>query len=166
LQVHAERDASQLGVVDGLALYDQQGEMVITKPFPNMPVGFWGPGGEQRYHEAYISAEPKRTPAGFRTPSDRPKTVTPFVKLCTSTQSPWVQTAGFFCAVADEAQPLSLLPQATRSTTSKARWSSPSRSRTCPSVSGPKTVTPFVKLCTSTQSPWVQTAGFFCGNAS
>jgi acetoacetyl-CoA synthetase len=67
LQVHAERDASQLGVVDGLApngnpVYDQQGEMVITKPFPNMPVGFWGPGGEQRYHEAYYEAFPQKKP--------------------------------------------------------------------------------------------------------
>lgn len=37
--------------------------MVITKPFPNMPVGFWGPGGEQRYHEAYYEAFPQKKPA-------------------------------------------------------------------------------------------------------
>lgn len=55
---------------------------------------------KELWRRADISAEPKRTPAGFRTPSDRPKTVTPFVKLCTSTQSPWVQTAGFFCGKA------------------------------------------------------------------
>ncbi len=47
----------------GNPVYDQQGEMVITKPFPNMPVGFWGPGGEQRYHEAYYEAFPQKKPA-------------------------------------------------------------------------------------------------------
>jgi hypothetical protein len=28
-----------------------------------MPVGFWGPGGEQRYHEAYYEAFPQKKPA-------------------------------------------------------------------------------------------------------
>lgn len=37
--------------------------MVITKPFPNMPIGFWGPGGEKRYHAAYFEAYPQKQPA-------------------------------------------------------------------------------------------------------
>ncbi|KAI5456871.1 hypothetical protein BGZ63DRAFT_494925 [Mariannaea sp. PMI_226] len=31
------------------------GELVATAAFPNMPVMFWGPGGQSRYHEAYFS---------------------------------------------------------------------------------------------------------------
>lgn len=66
---HAELTCIALGMDlqawddDGNPVYDQQGEMVITKPFPNMPVGFWGPGGEQRYHEAYYEAFPQKKPA-------------------------------------------------------------------------------------------------------
>ncbi|BGP29974.1 hypothetical protein JCM10296v2_001726 [Rhodotorula toruloides] len=48
---------------DGNPVIDGQGDMVITKPFPNMPIGFWGPGGEKRYHAAYFEAYPQKQPA-------------------------------------------------------------------------------------------------------
>jgi acetoacetyl-CoA synthetase len=32
-----------------------EGELVVTEPMPSMPVGFWGPGGDARYAEAYFS---------------------------------------------------------------------------------------------------------------
>ena len=35
-------------------LWGEQGELVITKPAPSMPVGFWGDDGT-RYHDAYYS---------------------------------------------------------------------------------------------------------------
>lgn len=31
------------------------GELVATAAFPNMPVSFWGPGGQRKYHEAYFA---------------------------------------------------------------------------------------------------------------
>src|SRR6185295_7643348 len=30
------------------------GELVCTKPFPSMPVGFWNDEGGKRYHDAYF----------------------------------------------------------------------------------------------------------------
>ncbi|KPV75811.1 uncharacterized protein RHOBADRAFT_35572 [Rhodotorula graminis WP1] len=50
---------------DGNAVMDRQGDMVITKPFPNMPIGFWGPDGEKRYHAAYFEAYPDKKPAAW-----------------------------------------------------------------------------------------------------
>ena len=32
----------------------EQGELVCTEPFPSMPITFWGPDGEERYHRAYF----------------------------------------------------------------------------------------------------------------
>ncbi|EXL90723.1 hypothetical protein NOF04DRAFT_19477 [Fusarium oxysporum II5] len=32
----------------------QKGELVITKPFPSMPVMFWGEGGDEKYRNAYF----------------------------------------------------------------------------------------------------------------
>jgi acetoacetyl-CoA synthetase len=34
------------------------GEMVITKPMPSMPVGFWNDPGGQRYHDSYFDRYP------------------------------------------------------------------------------------------------------------
>jgi len=31
-----------------------KGELVCTKPFPSMPVGFWGDAGDKKYHAAYF----------------------------------------------------------------------------------------------------------------
>jgi len=35
-------------------IMDEPGELVCTKPFPSMPVFFWGEGGEARYHASYF----------------------------------------------------------------------------------------------------------------
>ncbi|KAF5555121.1 acetoacetate ligase [Fusarium mexicanum] len=36
----------------------QEGELVITKPFPSMPVTFWGKGGTEMYRKAYFDTFP------------------------------------------------------------------------------------------------------------
>ncbi|CVK95413.1 related to acetoacetyl-CoA synthetase [Fusarium mangiferae] len=36
----------------------QEGELVITKPFPSMPVTFWGKGGLEKYRKAYFDTFP------------------------------------------------------------------------------------------------------------
>jgi acetoacetyl-CoA synthetase len=43
---------------DGRALVGQKGELVCTRPFPSMPVGFWNDPGGKRYHEAYFARYP------------------------------------------------------------------------------------------------------------
>jgi acetoacetyl-CoA synthetase len=43
---------------DGRALVGQKGELVCTRPFPSMPVGFWNDAGGKRYHEAYFARYP------------------------------------------------------------------------------------------------------------
>ncbi|GAA6064069.1 hypothetical protein JCM10212_001475 [Sporobolomyces blumeae] len=43
---------------DGEPVIDESGDMVITKPFPNSPVGFWGKDGLARYHAAYFEGYP------------------------------------------------------------------------------------------------------------
>ncbi|KAK4053846.1 hypothetical protein OIV83_001502 [Microbotryomycetes sp. JL201] len=59
---HAEIQAPVLGMDlqcwsdDGERLIGQQGEMVITQPFPNMPIGFWRDEGNKRYKAAYFEA--------------------------------------------------------------------------------------------------------------
>lgn len=39
----------------GHAVLDQKGELVCTKPFPSMPLGFWGDEDDRRYHDAYFA---------------------------------------------------------------------------------------------------------------
>ncbi|KAF9890433.1 hypothetical protein FE257_005838 [Aspergillus nanangensis] len=36
----------------------EKGDLVITKPFFSMPLTFWGPDGEEKYHKAYFAAFP------------------------------------------------------------------------------------------------------------
>ncbi|BGP13788.1 hypothetical protein JCM10213_006380 [Rhodosporidiobolus nylandii] len=50
---------------EGNPLIDEQGEMVICKPFPNMPIGFWplNEVGRKRYRAAYFEAYPQKQPA-------------------------------------------------------------------------------------------------------
>ncbi|KAF5648785.1 acetoacetate ligase [Fusarium sp. NRRL 25303] len=36
----------------------QEGELVITKPFPSMPITFWGKGGPEKYRKAYFDTFP------------------------------------------------------------------------------------------------------------
>ncbi|GAA5963040.1 hypothetical protein JCM21900_002319 [Sporobolomyces salmonicolor] len=43
---------------DGKPVIDKTGDMVITRPFPNQPIGFWGPDGLERYHAAYFEGYP------------------------------------------------------------------------------------------------------------
>ena len=43
---------------DGVALLEQQGELVCTKPFPSAPVGFWNDDGDVRYKAAYFEKFP------------------------------------------------------------------------------------------------------------
>ncbi|GAA6012088.1 hypothetical protein JCM11491_001746 [Sporobolomyces phaffii] len=43
---------------DGKPVTDETGDMVICKPFPNQPVGFWGKDGMKRYHAAYFEGYP------------------------------------------------------------------------------------------------------------
>ncbi|MBO0871657.1 MAG: acetoacetate--CoA ligase, partial [Micromonosporaceae bacterium] len=42
----------------GRPLLGEQGELVITKPMPSMPVGFWGDDSGARYRAAYFEAYP------------------------------------------------------------------------------------------------------------
>ncbi len=42
----------------GNAIYDQVGEMVITKPMPSMPVYFWNDKDFKRYRESYFTYYP------------------------------------------------------------------------------------------------------------
>ena len=37
---------------------DEKGELVCTKPFPSMPIGFWNDPDGQRYHNAYFARFP------------------------------------------------------------------------------------------------------------
>jgi acetoacetyl-CoA synthetase len=43
---------------DGRAVVDQKGELVCTKPFPTMPIGFWNDPDGSKYHRAYFEKFP------------------------------------------------------------------------------------------------------------
>jgi len=49
---------SALGAGDWEPVVDQVGELVITRPMPSMPVGFWGDEDGSRYHSAYFEDIP------------------------------------------------------------------------------------------------------------
>ena len=40
---------------EGKAITGEQGELVCTKPFPSMPIGFWGDENGERYRDAYFN---------------------------------------------------------------------------------------------------------------
>jgi len=40
---------------EGKAVCGQKGELVCTRPFPSMPVGFWNDADGKRYHDAYFA---------------------------------------------------------------------------------------------------------------
>jgi acetoacetyl-CoA synthetase len=42
----------------GNPLVNQKGELVCTRPFPSMPLGFWSDRGGERYHAAYFDKYP------------------------------------------------------------------------------------------------------------
>ena len=43
---------------DGQSVRNQQGELVCTKPFPSMPIGFWGDDDGSKYKAAYFEHFP------------------------------------------------------------------------------------------------------------
>ena len=43
---------------NGKSLVGEQGELVCTRPFPAMPLGFWNDPGGERYHAAYFEKYP------------------------------------------------------------------------------------------------------------
>ncbi|MCF4165867.1 acetoacetate--CoA ligase [Zavarzinia compransoris] len=51
MDVHAFDD-------DGKEILDAVGELVVTRPFPSMPVFFWGDKDGRRYHESYFDVYP------------------------------------------------------------------------------------------------------------
>jgi acetoacetyl-CoA synthetase len=42
----------------GRSLVNEKGELVCTRPFPSMPLGFWNDRGGERYHAAYFARYP------------------------------------------------------------------------------------------------------------
>lgn len=42
----------------GESVIHEKGDLVCKKPFPSMPVTFWGDGGEDRYHSTYFAKRP------------------------------------------------------------------------------------------------------------
>jgi acetoacetyl-CoA synthetase len=43
---------------EGRPIVGRKGELVCTKPFPSMPLGFWNDRGGERYHGAYFAKYP------------------------------------------------------------------------------------------------------------
>jgi acetoacetyl-CoA synthetase len=43
---------------EGQSVTNQKGELVCTRPFPSMPLGFWNDRGDERYHAAYFARYP------------------------------------------------------------------------------------------------------------
>jgi acetoacetyl-CoA synthetase len=43
---------------DGRPLRGEKGELVCTRPFPSMPVGFWNDADGRKYHDAYFAVYP------------------------------------------------------------------------------------------------------------
>jgi acetoacetyl-CoA synthetase len=43
---------------EGNSIVGKKGELVCTKPFPSMPLGFWNDPGDERYHAAYFAKYP------------------------------------------------------------------------------------------------------------
>jgi len=44
--------------VDGRPVIGRKGELVCTRPFPSMPLGFWGDADGSRYRAAYFAEHP------------------------------------------------------------------------------------------------------------
>src|SRR5688572_2470171 len=43
---------------EGEPVVGEKGELVCTRPFPSMPLGFWNDRGDERYHAAYFDKYP------------------------------------------------------------------------------------------------------------
>src|SRR3546814_8497846 len=44
--------------VDCVEVVDEVGELVVTTPFPSMPIRFWNDEGDKRYRESYFEVFP------------------------------------------------------------------------------------------------------------
>jgi acetoacetyl-CoA synthetase len=58
LQARALGMAVEAWGPDGRPVVGDKGELVCTKPFPSMPVGFWDDPDGSRYHDAYFAEHP------------------------------------------------------------------------------------------------------------
>ena len=58
LQVRSLGMAVDVFNENGEPIVNQKGELVCTKPFPSMPLGFWNDKGDARYHAAYFARFP------------------------------------------------------------------------------------------------------------
>jgi len=58
LQCLALGMAVEIYTDDGESVVGQNGELVCTKAFPSMPVGFWQDEGDKKYHAAYFEKFP------------------------------------------------------------------------------------------------------------
>jgi acetoacetyl-CoA synthetase len=58
LQVRALGMAVEVFNEDGRPVRGEKGELVCTKPFPSMPIGFWNDPDGRKYHEAYFNVYP------------------------------------------------------------------------------------------------------------
>jgi acetoacetyl-CoA synthetase len=43
---------------EGNSVLGEKGELVCTRPFPSMPLGFWNDRGDEKYHAAYFARYP------------------------------------------------------------------------------------------------------------
>jgi len=58
LQVRSLGMAVEVFDENGESVIEQKGELVCTRPFPSMPLGFWNDSGGERYHAAYFAKYP------------------------------------------------------------------------------------------------------------
>ena len=58
LQVRSLGMAVDVFDEQGRPVVNQKGELVCTRPFPSMPLGFWNDKGDERYHAAYFDRYP------------------------------------------------------------------------------------------------------------
>jgi len=58
LQCRSLGMAVQVFDEDGNSIVGEKGELVCTRPFPSMPLGFWNDRGDERYLAAYFSKYP------------------------------------------------------------------------------------------------------------
>jgi acetoacetyl-CoA synthetase len=42
----------------GVSVLHEKGDLVCTKPFPSMPITFWGDSGDERYYSSYFAKRP------------------------------------------------------------------------------------------------------------
>ena len=58
IQCRALAMAVEVFNAQGLPVRGEKGELVCTRPFPSMPVGFWNDPGGKKYHAAYFEKFP------------------------------------------------------------------------------------------------------------